>query len=138
MGINKVFLSGNLTRDPELRATASGTQVLEFGLAVNERVRNQQADAWEERANFFSCIVFGRRAEALSRYLAKGAKVSIEGSLRYSVWERDGARRSKVEVIVSELEFTSNAEPGVEAAEPSARAVDFPVSGVAGFDNGVW
>lgn len=138
MGINKVFLSGNLTRDPELRATASGTQVLEFGLAVNERVRNQQADAWEERANFFSCIVFGRRAEALSRYLAKGAKVSIEGSLRYSVWERDGARRSKVEVIVSELEFMSNAEPGVEAAEPSARAVDFPVSGVAGFDNGVW
>lgn len=138
MGINKVFLSGNLTRDPELRATTSGTQVLEFGLAVNERVRNQQADAWEERANFFSCIVFGRRAEALSRYLAKGAKVSIEGSLRYSVWERDGARRSKVEVIVSELEFMSNAEPGAEAAEPSARAVDFPVSGVAGFDNGVW
>lgn len=138
MGINKVFLSGNLTRDPELRATASGTQVLEFGLAVNERVRNQQTDAWEERANFFSCIVFGRHAEALSRYLAMGAKVSIEGSLRYSVWERDGARRSKVEVIVNELEFMSNAEPGAEAAEPSAHAVDFPVSGVAGFDNGVW
>ena len=109
MGINKVFLSGNLTRDPELRATASGTQVLEFGLAVNERVRNQQTDVWEERANFFSCIVFGRRAEALSRYLAKGAKVSIEGSLRYSSWERDGVKRSKVEVIVSELEFMSSA-----------------------------
>lgn len=109
MGINKVFLSGNLTRDPELRATASGTQVLEFGLAVNERVRNQQTDVWEERANFFSCIVFGRRAEALSRYLAKGAKVSIEGSLRYSSWERDGVKRSKVEVIVDELEFMSSA-----------------------------
>ncbi|HJG36700.1 single-stranded DNA-binding protein [Enorma phocaeensis] len=109
MGINKVFLSGNLTRDPELRATASGTQVLEFRLAVNERVRNQQTDAWEDRANFFSCIVFGRRAEALARRLAKGAKVSIEGSLRYSAWERDGVKRSKVEVVVDELEFMSSA-----------------------------
>lgn len=128
MGINKVFLSGNLTRDPELRATASGTQVLEFGLAVNERVRNQQADVWEERANFFSCIVFGRRAEALSRYLAKGAKVSIEGSLRYSSWERDGVKRSKVEVIVDELEFMS---PYAAAGEPAA-ADSLPVVAESG------
>ena len=128
MGINKVFLSGNLTRDPELRATASGTQVLEFGLAVNERVRNQQTDVWEERANFFSCIVFGRRAEALSRYLAKGAKVSIEGSLRYSSWERDGVKRSKVEVIVDELEFMS---PLGAAGEPAA-ADSLPVVAESG------
>lgn len=128
MGINKVFLSGNLTHDPELRATASGTQVLEFGLAVNERVRNQQTDVWEERANFFSCIVFGRRAEALSRYLAKGAKVSIEGSLRYSVWERDGVKRSKVEVIVDELEFMS---PYAAAGEPAA-ADSLPVVAESG------
>lgn len=128
MGINKVFLSGNLTRDPELRATASGTQVLEFGLAVNERVRNQQTDVWEERANFFSCIVFGRRAEALSHYLAKGAKVSIEGSLRYSSWERDGVKRSKVEVIVDELEFMS---PYAAAGEPVA-ADSLPVVAESG------
>ena len=128
MGINKVFLSGNLTRDPELRATAAGTQVLEFGLAVNERVRNQQTDVWEERANFFSCIVFGRRAEALSRYLAKGAKVSIEGSLRYSSWERDGVKRSKVEVIVDELEFMS---PYAAAGEPAA-ADSLPVVAESG------
>lgn len=132
MGINKVFLSGNLTRDPELRATASGTQVLEFGLAVNERVRNQQTDVWEERANFFSCIVFGRRAEALSRYLAKGAKVSIEGSLRYSSWERDGVKRSKVEVIVDELEFMS---PYAAAGEPAA-ADSLPVVAESGEE--VW
>lgn len=128
MGINKVFLSGNLTRDPELRATASGTQVLEFGLAVNERVRNQQTDVWEERANFFSCIVFGRRAEALSRYLAKGAKVSIVGSLRHSVWERDGAKRSKVEVIVDELEFMS---PYAYCGDPAA-ADSLPVVAESG------
>lgn len=127
MGINKVFLSGNLTRDPELRATASGTQVLEFGLAVNERARNQQTDAWEDRANFFTCIVFGRRAEALARRLAKGAKVSIEGSLRYSAWERDGVKRSKVEVVVDELEFMS---PYTSAAEPAAVA---PQADVADF-----
>ena len=128
MGINKVFLSGNLTRDPELRATASGTQVLEFGLAVNERVRNQQTDVWEERAYFFSCIVFGRRAEALSRYLAKGAKVSIEGSLRYSSWERDGVKRSKVEVIVDELEFML---PYAAAGDPAA-ADSLPVVAESG------
>lgn len=132
MGINKVFLSGNLTRDPELRATASGTQVLEFGLAVNERVRNQQTDVWEERANFFSCIVFGRRAEALSRYLVKGAKVSIEGSLRHSVWERDGAKRSKVEVIVSELEFMSS------SAATGERDAIAQLPDVVGFGGRAW
>ena len=107
MSINRVVLSGNLTRDPELRMTKGGKQVLSFGLAVNDRMRNQQTGEWEDYPNFVDCTMFGSRAEAVSRYLAKGSKVAIEGKLRYSSWERDGQRRSKLEVIVDEIEFMS-------------------------------
>ena len=107
MSINRVNISGNLTRDPELRATAGGTQVLSFGVAVNDRRKNPQTGDWEDYPNFVDCTMFGTRAEAVSRYLSKGTKVAIEGKLRYSSWERDGQRRSKLEVIVDEIEFMS-------------------------------
>lgn len=110
MSINRVNISGNLTRDPELRATASGTQVLSFGVAVNDRRRNPQSGEWEDYPNFVDCTMFGTRAEAVSRYLQKGSKVAIEGKLRYSSWERDGQRRSKLEVIVDEIEFMSRGQ----------------------------
>ena len=108
MSINRVIISGNLTRDPELRSTASGMPVLGFGVAVNDRRKNQQTGEWEDYPNFIDCTMFGARAEALSRYLGKGTKVSIEGKLRWSQWERDGQKRSKIEVIVDELEFMSS------------------------------
>lgn len=112
MSINRVNISGNLTRDPELRATAGGTQVLSFGVAVNDRRRNPQSGEWEDYPNFVDCTMFGTRAEAVSRYLSKGSKVAIEGKLRYSSWERDGQRRSKLEVIVDEIEFLSRGNQG--------------------------
>ena len=105
-------ISGNLTRDPELRATAGGTQVLSFGVAVNDRRKNPQTGDWEDYPNFVDCTMFGTRAEAVSRYLSKGTKVAIEGKLRYSSWERDGQRRSKLEVIVDEIEFMSRGSQG--------------------------
>lgn len=104
MSINRVCISGNLTRDPELRATAGGTQVLSFGVAVNDRRRNAQTGEWEDYPNFVDCTMFGNRAEAVGRFLAKGMKVAIEGKLHYSSWERDGQKRSKLEVIVDEIE----------------------------------
>ena len=112
MSINRVNISGNLTRDPELRATSSGTQVLSFGVAVNDRRRNPQTGDWEDYPNFVDCTMFGTRAEAVKRYLSKGSKVAIEGKLRYSSWERDGQRRSKLEVIVDEIEFMSRSQQG--------------------------
>ena len=112
MSINRVTISGNLTRDPELRATAGGTQVLSLGVAVNDRRRNPQNGEWEDYPNFVDCTMFGTRAEAVSRYLSKGSKVAIEGKLRYSSWERDGQRRSKLEVIVDEIEFLSRGQQG--------------------------
>jgi single-strand DNA-binding protein len=110
MSINRVNISGNLTRDSELRQTQSGTAVLSFGVAVNDRRRNPQSGEWEDYANFVDCVMFGARAEAISRYLTKGTKVAIEGKLRYSSWERDGQRRSKLEVIVDEIEFMSRGD----------------------------
>lgn len=123
MSINRVCISGNLTRDPELRATASGTQVLTFGVAVNDRARNAATGEWEDRPNFVDCTMFGNRAEALSRILRKGMKVAVEGRLRYSSWEKDGQRRSKLEVIPDEVELmTSRDGGGQQAAAPAQQA----------------
>lgn len=112
MSINRVIITGNLTRDPELRSTASGMPVLALGVAVNDRRKNQQTGEWEDHANFVDCTMFGARAESVSRFLSKGSKVAIEGKLRWSQWERDGQKRSKLEVIVDEIEFMSSRNSG--------------------------
>ena len=110
MSINVVNISGNLTRDSELRGTAGGTAVLGFGVAVNDRRKNQQTGAWEDYPNFVDCTVFGTRAEKLAGMLTKGTKVCILGRLRYMSWERDGRKRSKIEVIVDDIELMSRRE----------------------------
>lgn len=113
MSINKVFITGNLTRDPELRETANGFQVLNFGVAVNDRRKNQQTQQWEDYTNFVDCTMFGNRAASVSRFLGKGSKVAIEGKLRWSQWEaQDGSKRSKLEVIVDEIEFMTSRDGG--------------------------
>ena len=119
MSINRAIVSGNLTRDPELRATPGGTQVLGFGVAVNDRRRNQQTGEWEDYPNFIDCTMFGNRAEALSRILRKGMKVAIEGKLRYSSWEdkNGGGRRSKVEIIPDEVVLMSQNPNGQQAQQ---------------------
>jgi len=76
-------------------------------VAVNERRKNGQTGEWEDRPNYIDCSMFGTRAEKLSAYLTKGCKVAITGKLRWSQWEKDGSKRSKVDVVVDELEFIS-------------------------------
>ncbi len=122
MSINRVVVSGNLTRDPELRVTPGGTQVLGFGVAVNDRRRNQQTGEWEDYPNFIDCTMFGNRAEALSRILRKGMKVAIEGKLRYSSWEdkNGGGRRSKVEIIPDEVVLMRQNPNGQQAPQQYA------------------
>lgn len=106
MTINSVHLSGNLTRDAELRRTQTDMAVLGFGLAFNERRRKPGTEEWEEVPNFIDCVLFGNRAEALKQYLVKGTKVAVAGRLRWGQWEaEDGSKRSKHELIVDELEF---------------------------------
>lgn len=104
--INRVVISGNLTRDPEWRG--SGQSALALGVAVNDERKDPDTGEWVETPNFIDCVVFGNRARALERYLERGTKVTIEGKLRWSSWEaQDGTRRSKVEVVVDEIEFSN-------------------------------
>jgi single-strand DNA-binding protein len=101
MSINVVCISGNLTRDPEKRGKKDNP-VLAFGIAVNDRVK--VGDDWEDRPNFFDCVVFGNRAKSLGKILKKGMAVSIKGKLHYSTWEiEDGSKRSKVDITVEEI-----------------------------------
>ena len=120
MSINSVFLAGNLTREPEVKTTAGGMAILEFGLAVNERVKN--GNEWEDRPNFFDCTMFGTRAEAVSKFLSKGSKIAVAGHLRWHQWEKDGQKRSKIDVIVDNVEFMSGRrdQPATPAADPAA------------------
>lgn len=122
MSINRVSISGNLTRDAELRQTQGGMAILSMGVAVNDRRKNQQTGEWEDVPNFVDCVMFGSRAEKLAQYLAKGTKVAIDGKLRYSSWEKDGARRSKLEVVVDDLEFMSRG--GQQRQQQQAASAD--------------
>lgn len=102
--INSVNITGNLTAEPELRATASGTSVLNFRIASNYSVRNRQTGEWEDRANYVSVTVMGARAEPLSKLLGKGDKVAVSGSLRYHSWEdKEGAKHSMHEIMADNV-----------------------------------
>lgn len=122
MSINRVVVTGNLTRDAELRDTQGGTPYLRMGVAVNDRRKNPQTGQWEDVPNFVDCVMFGTRAEAIARYLTKGTKVAVDGSLRYSSWERDGQRRSKLEVAVRDVEFMSRQQQAQQPAPQQAPA----------------
>lgn len=128
--INITCLTGRLTRDPEVRSTQSGMAVMRLGVAVNDRRKNNQTGEWEDVPNFIDCVMFGTRAENVSRYLRKGSKVAIEGKLRWSQWEdKQGGKRSKIEVIVDDLEFMSRdggdgKQPAPAKAATAAPAAD--------------
>jgi single-strand DNA-binding protein len=106
MSINSVTITGNLTRDIELRQTQGGYSIGSICVAVNDRRRNSQTEEWEDKPNFIDCTLFGNRADGLAPYLNKGQKVAINGKLDWQQWEtQDGQKRSKVGVIVNDLEL---------------------------------
>lgn len=127
MSINKIVLTGNLTRDAELRYSQSGTAISVLGIAVNEKVKNSATSEWEDYVNFFECTLFGKRAEALDPYLKKGQKIGIDGHLRYSSWEAEGQKRSKVSVIVDNLELLG--------AKKTGKSKDPVVQEPSGYEN---
>lgn len=125
MSINIVSISGNLTRDADLKVTQSGTSVLSGTVAVNERVK--QGDQWVDKPNFVDWVLFGARAEKIAGYLTKGTKVGITGRLSYSSWtdKQSNQKRSKLEVIVTEVEFfrPSNVVMDAPTAQQAAQQV---------------
>lgn len=133
--INRVTLVGRLTRDPELRHLASGGAVLQLGLAVNGRQKDD-AGNWVDKPNFFDVKVFGNQAEMLSQHLSKGRRVGVDGRLDWSSWEaQDGTKRSKVEVVAQSVQFldsrTEGAGDGERQFVPAGAAdnADFTPSG---------
>ena len=102
--INRVIITGNLTRDPELRSLPSGMAVCKLGVAVNGRRKGANGD-WEDKANFFDVTVFGAQGENVAKYLSKGRPVAIDGRLDWSQWEQEGQKRQKVEIIADSVQF---------------------------------
>ncbi len=131
--LNKVFLAGNLTRDPELRYTPGGTAVAQFGMAVNRKFKNREGQMQEE-ATFVDIEVWGRQAETSSEYLSKGSPVLIEGRLKLDTWEskQTGERRSKIRVVGERVQFLGSRGsrgPGADKVRP-------PRGGPQGEDQG--
>jgi single-strand DNA-binding protein len=132
--INRVVLVGNLTRDPELRNTPSGTAVCSLRLAVNSR-RKDETGQWVDKPNYFDVTVWGAQGENCHQYLAKGRPVAIDGRLEWREWEaQDGTKRQAVDIVADNVQFLGgrgDAE-GSPAYVPQGAAVvadaDFPSS----------
>lgn len=124
---NRVLLMGNLTRNPEIRYTPSGTAVADLGLAVNESFKNKAGETVEQTC-FVDVVVWGRQAETASEYLHKGSPVFVEGRLQLDQWEsQQGEKRSKLRVRADRVQFLGSPGKGTEyAAAPAASAPQAP------------
>jgi single-strand DNA-binding protein len=106
MSINRVTLTGNLTRDAELRQTQGGMAIVKMRVAVNDRRKNSTTGQWEDSPNYIDVTMFGSRGEAVSRYLTKGKAIGVDGKLRWHEWEAEGGtKRSAIEVIADDIEL---------------------------------
>ncbi|HYV15254.1 MAG TPA: single-stranded DNA-binding protein [Conexibacter sp.] len=102
--INRVVMTGNLTRDPELRSTPSGMSVCSLRIACNTR-RKGSSGEWEDKPNYFDVTVWGAQGENCARYLAKGRPVAIDGRLEWREWEHEGQKRQAVDIIADSVQF---------------------------------
>ncbi len=115
---NRVLLIGNLTRDPELRYTQSGSSVVKFGMAVNRKYRNNTTQEMVEETTFVDIEGWGRQAETFNQYMSKGRPVFVEGRLRFDSWEsKEGQKRTKLVVVMENFQFLGGGGAGRERAE---------------------
>ena len=141
--MNSVCLVGRLVRKAILSYTNGGTAVAKFSIAVNRKVKKD--DQWVDEASFFDCSYFGKGAEGVNQYLAKGTQVAVNGSLVQSRWEQDGQNRSKVEVMVNSITLLGSPQDGQNqrqsaprgnpAPRPAASAPEPSFSGPEQFDD---
>jgi single-strand DNA-binding protein len=112
MYINKVFIYGNLTRDPELKSTPSGAQVAQFSVATN-RVYKDRNGAKQEEVQFHNCVVWAQQADTLCRYMKKGSAIFVEGRLQTRSWDgKDGTKQYRTEIVVENFQFGPKATGG--------------------------
>lgn len=113
ININRVVLTGNLTRDPELRHTNAGTAVCNLRIAVNTRQKDGSTGEWRDKPNYFDVTVWGGQGENAAQYLSKGRPVAIDGRLEWREWEDQGGnKRQSVEIIADTVQFLNSAESG--------------------------
>ena len=141
--INVVVVTGNLTRDPELRSTQGGTSVCSLRIAVNSRRRNQSGE-WVYKPNYFDVTVWGAQGENCANYLSKGRPVAIEGRLDWREWEsKDGGKRQSVEIIANSVQFLGSRDGGgngngfTPQSDVPADTSDFEEAGVGGKDDDI-
>ena len=136
MYLNKVFLYGNLTRDPELKALPSGSQVANFGMATN-RTYKDKTGAKQEATEFHNIVAFGRTAEVIAQYCKKGRPIFVEGCIQTRSWEgkEDGKKQYRTEIVVDNFQFGADAKGGASApragqeeqpAPNDAEAIKYP------------
>jgi len=117
--INRVVLVGNLTKDPELRHTPSGTAVCSLRLAVNTRRKDSATGEWTEKPNYFDVTVWGNQGESCAQYLAKGRPVAVDGRLEWREWDaQDGTKRQAVEIIADSVQFLGSRGDGEGGGQP--------------------
>lgn len=124
--LNKVFLMGNLTRDPEMKYTPSGTGICAFSVAVNRKWKDKTG-GYKEEVAFVDCEAWGGTGEMIAAYLRKGNSIFVEGRLRFSQWEaKDGGKRSKLSVTVENFQFVGGQDAGSPRGnEPEGENIPF-------------
>ncbi|MCC6199090.1 single-stranded DNA-binding protein [Candidatus Nomurabacteria bacterium] len=128
MYLNKVFLIGNLTRDPELRAIPTGTKVVQLGIATN-RVWKDQSGARKEATEYHNVVAFGRQAETLAQYCKKGSSLYVEGRMQTRSWEgQDGKKNYRTEIVLENFQFGPKAGGTGAGALVGARNSDAETS----------
>lgn len=130
MFLNKAFIIGNMTRDPELKALPSGSKVASFGVATNRVYKDKDGNR-QEAAEFHNIVAFGRLGELCAQYLKKGSQVLVEGRIQTRSWEaQDGSKKYRTEIIADNVQFGSRAGSGGQGAAPGsgAAAKDSPAS----------
>jgi single-strand DNA-binding protein len=140
--INRVILVGNLTRDPELRHTPSGTAVCSLRLAVNSRRKDPSTGEWGEKPNYFDVTVWGNQGESCAQYLSKGRPVAVDGRLDWREYEaKDGSKRQAVEIIADSVQFLGSRGDGeggqsyIPQSDVAADQSDFVKAGAAADDD---
>jgi single-strand DNA-binding protein len=129
--INRVVLTGNLTKDPELRSLPSGTSVCELRLACNTRRKNSATGEWEDKPNFFNVKVWGAQGENTARFLSKGRLVAIDGRLEWREWEaQDGTKRQATDIIADSVQFLSSRDQAAPTNGDMPAEADFQPAAV--------
>lgn len=131
--LNKVFLIGNLTRDPELRYTAGGTAVADVNIAVNQRFVNRNKNEQRDEVVYVAVTVWGKQAEACGEYLTKGSSLFVEGRLQLDTWEgKDGQKKNRLRVVAQRVQFIGKpkaAKSGVSSRDSMSQDIPEETSG---------